>query len=136
MLDERDPLSHFFIICISNIAIKLKYPLTPETMLIWKVIVPVFQQSHGSSHHPNFVTTKRHCSEGEGERERGGDRKTRQIGQRCSKTLAGIVAPNKLRDNRNENILSVTHSFCHWIPWFWWAWYQNIKRRKRPGHVN
>ena len=63
--ESLEHLNHFFIIHNSNHNNKFKSLLIPKTMLIWKIIVPVFQQSHGSSCHPYFITTKQHCSEGE-----------------------------------------------------------------------
>ena len=80
-------LGHFFIIRISNHSHQVQIPLSPETMLISKVIVPAFQQSRGSSCHPNFLTTKQHCFKGwEGEIAKQG-----KISRGVPRLLASIV---------------------------------------------
>ena len=58
-------LGPFFVIRISNHSYQVQIPPRPETMLISTFIAPAFQQSRGSSYHPDFLTTTQHCSKGE-----------------------------------------------------------------------
>ena len=80
-------LGHFYMICISTIAIRCKYSLIPETMLILKFIVPAFQQSCQSSCHPNFFLPQNNIAL----RERGKLQNKAKLAGGVPRLLAGIV---------------------------------------------